>query len=48
MLRKLRLGEQLSVFDCRNYQEDGYIWWQVVGEDGVEGWAATNWLEEVK
>jgi hypothetical protein len=48
ILRKLRLGELLTVRDCRGHEEDGYTWWQIVGEDGVEGWAATNWLEVAK
>jgi hypothetical protein len=45
-LRKLRLNERLSVLDCRGEPSDGFLWWEVEGEDGMRGWAATQWLEE--
>jgi hypothetical protein len=46
-LRKLSLDERLSVLDCRGEPGDGFLWWEVEGEDGIRGWVATDWLEEV-
>jgi hypothetical protein len=44
---KLQTGETPTVLYCQNDQvADGYTWWKVAGEDGKEGWAATQWLEE--
>jgi hypothetical protein len=48
VLRKLRAGEIVTVLDCQGYELDGYTWWQVTGEDGNVGWAATQWMEEVR
>lgn len=44
-LGKLQAGEIPTVLYCQNDQvADGYTWWEVIGEDGVRGWAATQWL----
>ena len=46
-LEQLQAGETLTVLYCESDRVvDGYTWWEVVGEDGMRGWAATQWLEE--
>jgi len=47
-IRKLRLDERLTVRDCRGEPADGFLWWEVEGEDGMRGWVATTWLEEAR
>lgn len=48
-LGKLQAGETPTVLYCEDDQvADGYTWWEVVGEDGIRGWAATEWLEEAE
>lgn len=48
VLRKLLAGEVLIVLNCRGHELDGFTWWEVLCEDGVQGWAATRWLEQVQ
>lgn len=48
VLRKLRDGEVLSVLDCQGVALDDYTWWRLAGKDGIQGWAATNWLEVLR
>lgn len=48
-LGKLQTGETPTVLYCESDQvADGYTWWEVVGADGMRGWAATQWLEEAE
>jgi len=48
VMRTLEAGELLRVRDCRGHEEDAFVWWEVIGEDGPTGWVATNWLAEVE
>lgn len=47
ILRTLEKNELLSVKDCIGVKPDKYTWWRVVDGRGVEGWVASDWLEEI-
>jgi hypothetical protein len=46
MLRTLEDGTQLQVLEGPE-AADGYEWWKLRTDDGLEGWAAGDWLVPV-